>query len=334
MADGFEIETDGGEGTNESPQDAVAEIAADPEFKSQWASVFGGGDQAAASAEEAEATPGDEGDEEVTPVPPVVKAPVGKPAKEVATPASTLSPVLRQAAKRNGWSDTDIDGFYVANPELADKTFERLHGSYNDLSSQYAKLGQGRFQAQAQGGESGVPDKLASLFSEDSLKTFKRDYGDDFVNKFLAPLKDELTELRGVAAYVEQQKLEGLNRLVTTTLDGFGKDMPELYGETSKATPEQQEFRRQVVQHGDWIIAGAAAQGIELSHREALERAHMALTAEKRTEIERKNLTASIKKRAGNVTLRPTQRKAAVKPSGEQALEAAQTRGSELGIWG
>jgi hypothetical protein len=244
--------------------------------------------------------------------------------KEEAAPAdSTLSPVLRQAAKRNGWDDADIDNLYAANPEVAERTFERLQESANALSEQYAKIGQARSQAAPapSAATADATSNLDKLFSEDGLKRFAEANGQDIVDTLLKPLAAERAEYREAVAYVYQQKAEALNRTVTGALDGFAKELPDIYGKGAwgELTPEQQAFRTEVVQQGDWMIRGAREQGINLTHTEALERAHLQMTAKHRAQIERDNLKRAVTQRSNRTTIRPSQRQPAKGAAGGEA---------------
>src|SRR4051794_22270848 len=124
MADGIEdVIGDATPGDGGAGQSDVESVEGNAEFQAAFASVFGKSDKPSATGGEAEATPAEdetpteEVEPVVEPVKPVVnKAVAGKPqGQEAALAASTLSPVLRQAAMRNEWKPSDIDAFYAAN---------------------------------------------------------------------------------------------------------------------------------------------------------------------------------------------------------------------------
>lgn len=342
---------------------ASSESLVTPEIEAKFAEVFGGGgsgtgDAAArqrqADAEQqeeldeaaqADADPAaagaksDDGEEQgETQADDPDKAPdaKGKPAapapgEDAARAAATLSPVLRQAAQRAGWSKEDIDGFYAQNAGLAERTFERLHGSFNDLSSRYAQLGQAPNPRGAQTTQSAptapsataatpaTSQQLDALFTEAALKQFGEDNGQDLVEKLLKPLGTEViqpfrqmkAEMEQMKAWAAAQQSEALAKEVNLVFKGWEDEFADLYGKNGQTSKQQHDARAQVAQLADQIMAGAAMQGVQLSVSDALERAHALHTADRRNEIERQRLVAQVKGRASRITARPTQRKIA-----------------------
>jgi hypothetical protein len=125
----------------EEGQRTDAEIAEDPAITAAFAKIEAKitGEEVPAPTPAPAKTPAATTGSTTTAPAPVGTKPAATPAaptagKEEAT-ASTLSPVLRQAAKRNGWEDADIDQLYAANGPVAERTFERLQESYNGLSA-------------------------------------------------------------------------------------------------------------------------------------------------------------------------------------------------------
>ena len=355
------LENDGSQSVDQSAAYPVGEGGASseslvtPEIEAKFAEVFGNGDSGAgeasatarqrqadveqqeeldeaAQAADASSPAGDDPDgsakqdDDPTKKPdPKAKAAVA-PASEEAT--ATLSPVLRHAAQRAGWSKEDIDGFYAQNPALAERTFERLHGSFNDLSARYAQLGRTQNPAKpqtapaataAQPATPASTSHLDALYSEAGLKKFGEDNGEDLVEKLLKPLGAEViepfrqmkAELQQMKAWVQAQQSEALAKEVNLVFKGWEDGFADLYGKNGQTTKEQHDARAQVAQLADQIVAGAAMQGIELSVSDALERAHALFTADRRNEIERKRLVAEVKTRSNRITARPTQRKVA-----------------------
>ena len=110
----------------------------------------------------------------------------------------TLSPALRHAARRNDWSDEEIDAFYEQNPAVAERTFDRLRTSYNDLNMQFARLGQQPTQGQGQPAPAAPPagpspptppsgasdDPLAAVF-QDKVAQLRQSFGDDFMDQII-----------------------------------------------------------------------------------------------------------------------------------------------------
>lgn len=371
------VEHDGSESLNEatpqSPEGDVSseQLAQTPEIQAKFAEVFGGaGDSAegevettaqdAADAEQQDelveselAARRDEGSKTEGDEPDAAKDGAAKAdAKQQAKPGNqeapaTLDPVLRHAAKRAGWTDDRIDRLVKLDPEFAVETFNRLHGSFNDLSTKYAELGKARMNAgqppalPAQQPEMGQPPVkgLDALFNPKALDDFGNEYGKELVEKFLKPLHSEVIQpMRQMAAWYEQQQRETLRVQVNTIFKGWEGDFADLYGKGAELTKDQLDARSKVANLADQITAGAAAQGIELSVADALERAHALFTADRRAEIERKQLASKVVKRAGQITARPTQRKVATTaaegaPKGDDAAMAAyRQKAAELGL--
>lgn len=338
-----------------SIEQSSEQLAQNPEIQAAFARVFGGQDSDGNG--EAEATAGDEAVEndpeasEPEPVQAPKQAPAKKPAGNTAPKedagaqsASTLSPVLRQAAARSGWSAEDINGFYEANPELAERTFEKMHANANDLSMRYAQLGATRLNPQQQIAPAPAPapnsrvSQLDALLDDAALKQFGEENGQDFVDKFLKPFKAEVYEpVRQMMAFVENQKRELLSQQINGVFGDFAKEDPEFYGDDKALTPEAKQARYQTAQLADQIHAGAALQGVNLSVKEALEQARNVITANRRGEIERKNLTQRIQRRTNRITSRPNARRAATTvadgagKSEAAAMEAYAARAAELG---
>jgi hypothetical protein len=264
------------------------------------------------------------------------------------SPASTLPAVLRQAAKRAGWSDAEIAEFAQANPEMAEKTFQRLHSTQNDLTARYARLGQQAHQdgngqqppAGRQGSgrqnasqNTGGGDLLTELYG-DQMEALTAKYGEDFVDEVLKPLTGPLEQ---AMTFVREQQ----QAVLMAEVDAFWKsqagEFSDLYGDAGKTpTAQQMDARDNVALLADQIRSGAASQGIQMTVSEALERAHLVASAERLQELERKRLTSKVKKRSAQITARPTQRQRMAASTGKKseqaAIEAYQQRAAELGL--
>jgi hypothetical protein len=379
------IESDGSQSVDQSADSvgdagASSESLVTPEIEAKFAEVFGDGGSGAGDASarqrqadaeqqeeldeaaqaDADSAAGDDPagsakqDEDPAKTPDPKAA--ATPATEEAT--ATLSPVLRQAAQRAGWSKEDIEGFYAQNPALAERTFERLHGSFNDLSSRYAQLGQPQNPARPQPGQPtpaagaaptatpATTQQLDALFSEAALKQFGEDNGQDLVEKLLKPLGTEViqpfrqmkAEMEQMKAWVQAQQSEALAKEVNLVFKGWEGEFADLYGKNGQTTKEQHDARAQVAQLADQIMAGAAMQGVQLSVSDALERAHALHTVDQRHEIERKRLVEQVKTRSNRITARPTQRKVArtvddgAARSDKAAIEAVGNFWAERGL--
>lgn len=276
----------------------------------------------------------------------------------------TLSPVLRHAAKRAGWTVEEADAFYADNPEKAEAYFQKMHDSFNAVSAQFAQLGNGqqqqtgqppaqqqrqqqppqRQQQQQQAAATGDPveDLIAAMYGN-SAESLQKDYTPEFVEEFARKPARYLQEhvigpLKQMQAFYQQQQ----NRLVAQETQQFTKglesDFGDLYGTAKKRSEEQTQALSELYQTADFIRDGARSRGVQMSVSEALDRAH-AMVASKFLETQtRQRLAAQVKKRSSQMTTRPTQRKAGVNGDGKPqksiaaATEALTRRMAELGI--
>lgn len=276
---------------------------------------------------------------------------------------ATLPPVLRHSAHRAGLSDEEIDALWAENPERATQEFQRYLRSFNEISTQFARLGQQRLQgnqpqqqqqAQPQRQQRQQPpqqqpsgDPLDELFSEESLAELSQSEGQIIVDRVLRPLQQHLVgPVRQMQAHVQrmverEQRMheESLRREVVQTFDGLEKDYGDMLGSMKKGlSNEQKQARGQVLQVADAILEGHRAQGLELTIRDAMDRALAMVVAPRLAEIERTNLRKQVQKRQSGFTARPTQRRVA-QVSGEgadrsdsTAIEAYSRRAAELGM--
>lgn len=266
-----------------------------------------------------------------------------------AEPESTLPAYLRHAAKRAGWDDDDIKGLYEQNPDLAIRSFSKLHDSFSDMASRYGQIGQMSAMQQGQpvaSPQHPVPqappptqaDPLQAFLQQrygDKLGTFNERFGEGFVDDILKPLAEPVSRME--SEYQSQHQAA-----VGQEVQAFFKQMPtdydDLYGKGAQVTDEQSLARQEVFQLADWIRAGAQqSSGVQLSVGDALDYAVTKHSAPHMALIERQRLTASIKKRSSKITSRPTQRKsapeAADQPKGiESAMAAYTQRAGELGF--
>lgn len=245
------------------------------------------------------------------------KPAVTKPGEEA---PATLDPALKHAAKRAGWSDEELaDDIKTYGVERVQRTLAKLHGSYNDLSERYAQLGAARSQqlpgqptqpAQPQQAKANDPfAALEALFEEKTLKQFAENNGEEIVEKFMKPLHAALQPLKEIQARYEADTKASQQREVTGIFKGWETDFADLYGSGDQLTPAQVDARLKVGQMADQIAAGAAAQGIDLTISEALDRAHSHLTKDRVKEMARKEITSAVAGRAKAITSRPTQRR-------------------------
>ncbi len=266
---------------------------------------------------------------------------------------STLSPILRQAAKRNGWTDEQIDEFVEKDEAFALQTFGRISASVNDLTMKYAQLGQVHEggppprrsasaapprvprprQQQAQRDDD--DDLLDEIYDADTLDTLREELGKDVVGKLLTPL---LAPVRQLYADAEQRQMDAVAAETGKFFTGLPGEYDDLYGSGNQVSDEQFQTRGKLAELADRVRSGAASQGEDLTVGDALEQANMLIAAKHIGKLERKRLTAKVRKRSRQRTHRPTQRSrrgasGSDKPRGDEAaLDAATEMFAELGI--
>jgi hypothetical protein len=319
-----------------SAQDVGADLSAadpslDPDLNAKFDAVFGSDDgrepaeaEAAHDTHDAEAE-GDEPERKPAVQPPATgknrgEAKQGEPA---VGGAAGLDPLLRQQAKRAGWSDEEIEQALALNAPAAIRQFEKLEADYAATAGRFAAMGAGTSLPAHNAGQSPAPSAPAAqpagtdfdrLFTEEGLKEFAENNGQELVDKLLRPLQTEvLAPLRQVVQHYQAMQREALAKEVNVTFGQWENDFEDVYGKGEYAAVDEtkQANRRQVMQLADQVRAGASAQGIELPVSEALERAHYLFNRHRQGEVERKKIADQVAKRSASITARPTQRKIA-----------------------
>ncbi len=229
---------------------------------------------------------------------------------------STLDPLLRHAAKRNGWTDEEIDNLHTENEVVARRTFERLQSSTRDLASQYSQLGQVKAMGDKPNqGIAGQPqhqprqqqsDGLLDRLYGDRIPQLEEKYGAGFADDVLKPLMSPVQE---VYDHYEQQKQAALGQEISQYFKGLPKELQSLYGLEGSKSQEQDLARFQVCQEADWIRDGAAASGVSLSVSDALDMAATKHSVPHLATLERKRLTQKVQRRSQQRTARPSQRR-------------------------
>lgn len=225
-----------------------------------------------------------------------------------------------QSAKRRGWTDLDIQELTRANPQLAARTFAKLHNDANELARRYAEIGR---QQTAQRGQPAPADQRSQRQSADAeqpaqpsamglnFDALVNKYGDDLVNDIVRPMQERLVQADEAIAYVRQQKQEALSRTVDGFFGSLGKSFEDFYGggkPPHQISVDQLRSREKVCEEADAIFAGAAAQGRGLSVTEALEMAHNLVSAGFQQTAIRREMTSKVKGRERQITMRPTHR--------------------------
>jgi hypothetical protein len=360
---------DGGESTEQgstTPTDSASHADADDqmsaEFDAAFADVFGGGAKSGDSiagdgggeAPEDGATTddGDDESEDGKTIPPTDKTASGdKPNvgadKGAQEALATLPRTLRSAAERAGYSETDLaKDITDLGVERVSGILERLHGGFNDLSTRYAQLGRAAQPASQQqptngGGAPAEITGIDALFEPKTLAEFEQEYGKGIVEKVLKPLQAELQPLREIKTAWQAQQRAALQTEITGVFGAVGEEFAALYGKggMDQISAEAREHRMTVLRDADMILGGAQRAGVQMTNREAIERAHNLYVAPRRAEFERKALTSKVKGRAGAITARPSNRRVAPARAGagvakndQSLMDSLGRREAELGV--
>lgn len=248
-------------------------------------------------------------------------APAAEPAV-ASTPVvpSTLPAAYVRTAKARGWEDKEIADFAKATPELALKTFERMHQSRTQEINEWAELGRKTRQTPASTvtpsstvvPANPVPVALAPIDVNAMVEKFGNK---ELIEALAGPVNAAIAAVaplaRGARQAQEQAKRTAAENLGKTVQDFFtGSDMKpytDAYGtRVDTLTAPQIEQRQKVLETADALIAGAAFQGRQLSVQNALTLAHDSVSSGLKTNIVRNQLKTSVTKRQHQITLKPT----------------------------
>lgn len=233
--------------------------------------------------------------------------------EEPSTPA--VDPNHREVAHQFGWTDERIDKLAAADPQLAADTLQALADTYTNLSRQYLQPA-APVQPAPQYQQPPAPQQASGLdvlFSPEQLRQFAETNGQEIVDKFLKPFAAERSamqqEVARLTGFVQAQERQAVAAEANTAFAELSKVNGDLYGKDTAFSAVQKFAREQVAQVADQLRAGAKLQGRDLSVSEALKRAHLVLTGDRKTAEGRKAVTEQVQKRAKQITARPTQRR-------------------------
>ncbi len=238
----------------------------------------------------------------------------------------TLNDAYYRAAVHQGWEPEDIKEFFEANPELAVKTFAKIHESTNKLSSEFARLG--RVQPnKEQESKTATEANKAKAGDDSDLAALKEQYGDDSaVAKMFQNMQTKLDAITKSEPEPQQQEQEEIDPIILGRIEKFWidpamKPYAEFYGEgkdEAKLTIGQSDNRYKVLETADSIVLGCQSQGRKITLEQAMESAHLLVSESVREGAIRKELTTKIKKRAKGVTLKPSKSKKAPEPKSKE----------------
>lgn len=247
-------------------------------------------------------------------------------ATEEKTEVDGLPEAYIRAAVHQGWDEKEVKDFFEASPEVALRTFAKIHESTNKLSAEFARLG--RVEPTKETPAKTATEANKTTEEDGTLAALKEEYGEDSIMvKAFATMQDKLAEATKVQ--VKEEVAPEPDSAVQATVDKFFTDpalkpYAKFYGEGKNAdtlTVGQMNNRWSMLEMADRIIAGSEKQGREVSPEDAMEMAHLSVSEKHRTEALRTELKSKVKKRAKGVTLKPAKGKKVVSETDAKKTE-------------
>jgi len=280
------------------------------------------------------------GEEPATPEPKEPETPAEKPADDKpAIPDSHY-----RAALHMGWKAEEVGELYDQNPALALKTLAKCYEQVNAASKQLGELGQRARQLRE---APAAPAPAAQPSRKEALKKqLKEKYEDDpLVDVLLelvpdqpqptrpqAPATPEPVQDRQVEIEREVAVRQQINTFFSADEMGVYGDFYGKVGQTGAwdtLTPGQRANRVEVCNRAQMILDGAVMTGMQMSAAQALEMAHLAVSAPMAEQFVRERIVKSVQKRAAGVTLKPSGGKPPVS-TGYNKDQAVQEMAAEL----
>ena len=226
-----------------------------------------------------------------------------------------------RAAIHQGWEPGQISKLYETDPEGTLKFLEKCYNDVNSMSQQFAQLGRKAKEMQPAPDTEGSEQKPKAFDPEAFKKAYDEDPAAAMVSMFEAMQQQPQQQPEQTPVQQSQQtaKNEMQERLsVVEQLNGFFnaddlKPFGDFYGASGKLdwgdlTPGQYANRQAVVNLADEILAGAELLQTGMTVREAVEKAHLEVTAPMLEKIVRQDIIKKVTKKAKGVTLRPTRK--------------------------
>lgn len=253
-----------------------------------------------------------------------------------------------RAAAHQGWTPERISKLYEVDPEGTVEFLKKVYEDTNNLNGQFAELGRRKIALEQ--AKVNVESKPQETKSELDLVKLREQYEDDPVGVMLeiiktqSPKPQEQSVTQPVQSNQREEDMAIAQQLHTFFISKDLEVYRDFYGspdknnpyDWSKSTPGQNANRYAITQEADAIIAGYELQGKQISVREALEKAHLRVTAPITEQIVREQLVSQVKKRSKSLTLRPSQSQGVVASGGTgekseaKAIQTAQAGLNEL----
>ena len=247
--------------------------------------------------------------------------------------AVTIPDKLYRAAVHNEMTPEEIVDFWKRDPEFAKKTLERLHKSMVDTNNTYAEHGRAAKQLEAEKAKLQVPAIPERSKDFVDIKKAEEEFGEGAA-AIIKQLNDALVNVTSQQQTQQQvqtsqtvqqpdpvtrieQNLAVVQQMGHWFADPGLKPYNEFYGDAVDSnglmlitqdhlTPAQKQNRENLLNEAGDIEAGVRLRAGTISVADALTRAHANLTKDMQTEIIRKVIIKSAKKRSKGVTLRPS----------------------------
>ena len=244
--------------------------------------------------------------------------------------AVTIPDKLYRAAVHNEMTPEEIVDFWKRDPEFAKKTLERLHKSMVDTNNTYAEHGRAAKQLEAEKAKLQVPATPERPKDFVDIKKAEEEFGEGAA-AIIKQLNDALVNVTSQQKQIQtpqtvqqpdpvtriEQNLAVVQQMGHWFADPGLKPYNEFYVDAVDSngimlitqdhlTPAQKLNRENLLNEAGDIEAGVRLRAGTISVADALTRAHANLTKDMQTEIIRKVIIKSAKKRSKGVTLRPS----------------------------
>lgn len=240
-----------------------------------------------------------------------------------------LSDAYYRAAIHSGMSEDDVVEFMASNPDLAIKTFGKMHEATNRASQEFAAIGKfKKQQVEKVKTDDNKTDANKSEFKKIDLAKLKDENPDDNLINVLEQMQEQNESLHKQlkdqpVAHTSDHNLaeEQNNKHASEQIDSFfgSAEISKFgvtYGKVAKDAagnydwtalmPAEQMNRVAVIEGAEQLIEGAIALGREMTVSEALERSHLMVTEPIRESIIREDIMAKVVKRSKGITLKPS----------------------------
>ena len=235
-----------------------------------------------------------------------------------------------QAMRHVGWEPEKIKEVFEKDPEQALKDFKFFHDSQNYITQQTSDLGRTQKAATERATEEATQKEEKPEFKGVDLKAVEDELGEDSpaavaiikaMNDSQKLMYDEIQSLKQqqqTSAGPTDEERAIWNTIVTHFDADSMKGFNEFYGKVEDGknwdqslTGAQLQQRMAVIKEADAYHAGMKLQGKDVQYSEALNRAHLVVSAPIQEKVLRDELHGKIKKRSKGITVKTSGRKTA-----------------------